>query len=438
MKGRAILATFASKAATDARDRLAMAVVAQRMALRIRFALPVLVAAFVAAATAGSVAAQAPIRIGASLSITGNFAALGQNQLRGYQLCFKHANEKGGVLGRKLELVFEDDRSQEATAVQIYEKLVKQDKVNGILGPYSSQLTEAVAEVSEKHRMPMMAPNASTTSIFRKGRKYVFMVGSPAEVYLEGLIDIANKRGLKTVAVLGEDTLFPRATTQGTAELAKKRGLQVVLAESYPKGTTDFRPLVRKIAAANADVVAAATYFDDAVAIARALKELDVNPKMVGVTVGGDLPKFHEVLGRDADFIYGGSQWLPELVTLRAGGLIPIARQYPGAAEFVEAHRKEFPGADLSYHTAAGYGACQIYLEAIKRAGSMDDAKIRDALTKLESPSAFGGFNVDEGGFQIAHKMVLFQWQGGRKVIVWPDELAADKPLFPTPPWNKR
>jgi branched-chain amino acid transport system substrate-binding protein len=407
-------------------------------ALQVRFPLPALLAAFMAAAMASSAQAQTPIRIGASLSTTGNFAALGQNQLRGYQLCFKHANEKGGVLGRKVELVFEDDQSQEAVAVRIYEKLITQDKVNGILGPYSSQLTEAVAEVSEKHAMPMVTPNAATTSIFRKGRKYVFMVTSPAEVYLEGLIDIAAKRGLKTVAVLSEDTLFPRTTARGAVELARKRGLQVVLAESYPKGTTDFRPLLRKVAAANPDVVAAATYFDDAVAIVRALKELDANAKMVGVTVGGDLPKFHEVLGRDADFVYGGSQWLPELVTLRAGGLIPIARQYPGAAEFVEAHRKEFPGADLSYHTTAGYGACQIYLEAIKRAGAMDGAKIRDAILKLDSPSAYGGFKVDEGGFQTAHKMVTFQWQGDRKVIVWPDDLAADKPLFPTPPWNKR
>ena len=414
------------------------AAVTRRTAIRVRFALPALVAAFIAAAAAGYVEAQAPIRIGASLSTTGSFAALGQNQLRGYQLCFKHANEKGGVLGRKLELVFEDDQSQEAVAVRIYEKLITQDKVSGILAPYSSQLTDVVADVSEKHRMPMLAPNAATTSIYRKGRKYVFMVTSPAEVYLEGLIDIAAKRGLKTVAVLSEDTLFPRSTAQGTVELAKKRGVQVVLAESYPKGTTDFRPLLRKVAAANPDVVAAATYFDDAVAITRALKELDVNPKMFGVTVGGDLPKFHEVLGRDADFVYGGSQWLPELVTLRAGGLIPIARQYPGAAEFVEAHRKEFPGADLSYHSAAGYGTCQIYLEAIKRAGSMDGTKIRDAILKLDSPSAYGGFKVDEGGFQTAHKMVTFQWQDGKKVIVWPEDLAADKPLFPTPPWNKR
>ncbi|MGH8635239.1 MAG: amino acid ABC transporter substrate-binding protein [Burkholderiales bacterium] len=396
------------------------------------------VATVVAAGVAPYVAAQAPIRIGASLSMTGSFAELGQNQLRGYQLCVKHANEKGGVLGRKLELIFEDDQSQAPVAVRIYEKLITQDKVDAILGPYSSPISEAVANVSEKYRMPMVAANAATTSIFRKGRKYVFMVHSAAEVYLEGLIDIGSKRGLKTVAVVFEDTLFPKATANGTVELSKQKGFQVVLAESYPKGTTDFTPLLRKVAAAKPDVVAAATYFDDAVAITRGLKALDVNPKLYGVTVGGDVPKFHEILGRDAEFVYGGSQWLAELVTLRAGGLIPIARQYPGAAEFVAAHNKEFPGAGFSYQTVAGYGACQIFLEAVKRAGLLDGERVRNEILRLDTHTAYGAFRVDEGGFQTAHKMVLFQWQDGKKAIVWPEELAADRPRYPTPPWNQR
>jgi branched-chain amino acid transport system substrate-binding protein len=240
------------------------------------------------------------------------------------------------------------------------------------------------------------------------------------------------------VAVLNEDTLFPKATAHGTVELAKSKGLQVVLAESYPKGTTDFTALLRKVAAAKPDVIAAATYFDDAVAITRVLKALDINPKLFGVTVGGDVPKFHEILGRDAEFVYGGSQWLAELVTLRAGGLIPIARQYPGAAEFVAAHNKEFPGAGFSYQTVAGYGACQIFVEAVKRAGSLNGERVRSEILKLDIHTVYGAFKVDEGGFQTAHKMVLFQWQDGKKVIVWPEELAADRPRFPTPPWSQR
>jgi branched-chain amino acid transport system substrate-binding protein len=397
------------------------------------------IVSFIFTATLAATAyAQAPIRIGASLSMSGSYSALGQNQHRGYQLCVKEANEKGGVLGRKLELVVEDDTSQAATAVQIYEKLITQDKVDAILGPYSSGITEAVANVSEKYRMPMLAPMASTTSIFKKGRKYVFMLLSPAAVYLEGLIEIAAKRGLKTIAVLHEDRLFPKASAQGAVELAKRRGLRVILVESYPKGTTDFSGLLRKVADAKPDVVAAATYFNDAVAITRGLKALDINPKLFGVTVGGDLPKFYKTLGRDAEFVYGGSQWLAELVTLRAGGLIPIARQYPGAAEVVEAHKKMFPDAGFSYHTVGGYGGCQLFIEAINRAGSLDGTRIREAMLKSDTHTAFGAFRVDEGGFQTAHKMVTFQWQGGKKVIVWPEDLAAERPRFPTPPWNKR
>ncbi len=370
-------------------------------------------------------AAQGPIRIGASLSLTGTYAALGQNQQRGYQLCARHVNETGGVLGRKIEFVFYDDQSQPATAVRLYERLITQDRVELLMGPYSSAISEAVANVNEKYRMPMIAPMASTTSIFKKGRKFIFMVQSPAEVYLEGLLDVAARKGLKTVALVNEDTLFPKATVQGSVEIAKKKGLQVVFVEAYPKGNTDFSALLTKVRAASPDVLGAATYFDDAVAITRQMKELNVNPKLYGVTVGGDLPKFYELLGRNAEYVYGSTQWEPEL-------------PYPGAKEFVAAYRREFPGADLSYHSAGGYGGCQAFVEAIKRAGSLDGEKIRAELIALRMDTVYGAFDVDEDGFQVAHKMAMFQWQDGKKVIVWPDDVATGPLRFPTPPWNQR
>jgi branched-chain amino acid transport system substrate-binding protein len=382
--------------------------------------------------------AQQPLRIGASISQTGPYAAPAQNQLRGYRLCVKHTNEKGGVLGRKLELIVEDDQSQPATAARIYEKLITKDRVDAILGPYASPITEAVADVNEKHRMPMIATQGVTSSTYRKGRKFVFMVPSPAELYLEGVVDIATRRGLKTVAVIGEDTLFAKAAAQGTVELARKKGLEAVFVAAYPRGTSDFTVILSKARAANPDVLATATYFEDAVAITRQLKQLDVNPKMLAVTVGGDLLRFYEELGRNAEFVYGAAQWEPELVKLRAGGLIPIARQYPGAGEFYDAYQKEFPGADFSYHSAGGYGGCQILVEAIKRVGSLDGEKIRDAILRMDFNTVFGPFKVDQDGFQTAHKMVTFQWQDGKKVIVWPDELAPGKPRFPTPPWSER
>ena len=385
-----------------------------------------------------SVEAQAPIRIGATLAQTGVYATLGQNQLRGYQLCVKQVNEKGGVLGRKLELVLYDDRSDPATAVRLYEKLITQDKVDLVLGPYSGPISEAVADVNERHRMPMVAPGAGPTSIYRKGRKFIFSMLPPAETRLEGLIDLAVRKGLKTLAVINTDDLARRASAQGTIELARQKGLEVVFAETYAKATTDFTVILTKIRGANPDILAGSTRFEDAVALTRHMKALNVNPRMYGLTVGVDTLKFYEILGRDAEFIYGATPWVPELVELRAGGLIPIARQYPGAREFVESYRKEFPGADSSYHAAAGYGGCEILVEAIRRAGSLDGDRIRGAILSMDRNTVFGRFHVDRGGAQIGHKALLFQWRDGKKVVVWPEELAPGTPRFPTPPWSER
>jgi len=370
--------------------------------------------------------AQGPIRIGASLSLTGTYAKLGKNQHEGYQLCLKDLNAKGGLLGRKLELVVYDDQSMPPTGVRLYEKLITEDKVDVVMGPYSSPITEAVANVTEKYKKIMVTPLAATTSIFRKEprRKYVFMILSPAEVYLEGLLDMAVKRGLKTVAVVNEDTLFSKAAAAGAAEIAKKKGMQVVFQEAYPKGNTDFSALLTKIKATNADVLAAATYFDDAVALTRQMKELNVNPKMYGVTVGGDLPEFYDTLKGNAEYIYGATQWEPVL-------------NYPGNKEFYEAYKAEFKH-EPSYHSAAGYAGCLLYAEGVKRAASLEADKVREQLLKLEMRTMFGDYKVDQDGFQTAHKMVTFQWQKEKKVVVWPDDLAQGKIIFPTPPWAQR
>jgi branched-chain amino acid transport system substrate-binding protein len=370
--------------------------------------------------------AQGPIRIGASLSLTGTYAKLGKNQHEGYQLCQKDVNAKGGVLGRKVEFVVYDDQSLPPTGVRLYEKLITEDKVDAVMGPYSSPITEAVANVTEKYKKVMVSPLAATTSIFKKEprRKYIFMVISPAEVYLEGLIDMAARRGLKTVVVINEDTLFSKAAAAGATDLAKKKGMQVVFQEAYPKGNTDFSGMLTKIKATNADVIAAATYFDDAVALTRQMKDLNVNPKMYGVTVGGDLPEFYDTLKGSAEFIYGATQWEPVL-------------NYPGNKEWFEAYKAEFKH-EPSYHSAAGYAGCLIYAESVKRAGSLDSDKVREALLKLEMRTMFGDYKVDQDGFQLAHKMVTFQWQKEKKVVVWPDDLAQGKVLFPTPPWTSR
>ena len=345
----------------------------------------VIMAAALIFVTALDADAQAPIRIGASLSLTGTYAKLGKYQHEGYQLCQKDLNAQGGLLGRKVEFVVYDDQSMPPTGVRLYERLLTEDRVDVVMGPYSSPVTEAVANVTEKYKKVMVAPLAATTGIFRKEprRKYIFMVLSPAEVYFDGLTDIATKRGLKTVAVVNEDTLFSKAAAAGAVNLAKKKGMQVVFQEAYPKGNTDFSGLLTKIKGVNPDVLAAATYFDDAVALTRQMRELNVNPKMYGVTIGGDLPEFYDTLKGNAEYVYGATQWEPAL-------------NYPGNREFVESYRAEFKR-EPSYFAAAGYAGCLVYTEGVKRAGSLDADKVREHILKLDLRTPFGEFKVDPG-----------------------------------------
>src|SRR5262249_39879221 len=166
----------------------------------------VLLAALVYA-TPSVAEAQAPIRIGATVSQTGVYAADGQTLLRCYQLCVKHTNQTDGLLGRKLELVVYAAGSAPATAVRLYEKLISRDKVDLVLSPYNSAMTDPVANVTEKAGMAMVAPVASATSMYRKGRKLIFSVSPPPETWLEGLLDLAARKGLKTAAMIHSNDL---------------------------------------------------------------------------------------------------------------------------------------------------------------------------------------------------------------------------------------
>src|SRR6185295_4343491 len=159
------------------------------------------------------------LRVGASISLTGTYAKPGKYTQEGYLLCEKQINDKGGLLGKQIKFVVYDDKSEPPTAIKLYEKLITEDKVELVMGPYSSPVTNAASTVSEKYKKLMMASLAATTSIWERGYKYLFMTISPAEVYLEGLVDLAAQNGLKTIAVINEDTLFSKAAANGTMDL---------------------------------------------------------------------------------------------------------------------------------------------------------------------------------------------------------------------------
>jgi branched-chain amino acid transport system substrate-binding protein len=367
--------------------------------------------------------AQQPIRIGATMSQTGPYDTQGVPARNGYLLCQKHVNEKGGILGRKVEFLIYDDRSDTKTAPTLYERLIVEDKVDAVMGPYGSPLTEAVAPVTEKHRRVMLAPLAATSSIWEQGRRYLFMQLGPSELFLAGLIDVGARNGLKTVALITEDTLFPKSVATGTTEFARKKGMEVVLQAEYAKGSKDFSAVLAKVKAANPEVLGlASANLSDFIVFARQLKEQDINVKMFGTTTA--VAEFQRELGKAAEFAYGASPWEPSL-------------PYPGVKEFVEAYQKEFNKAP-SLHAAGAYAGCNLFIEAARQTGSLDSEKLREHLLKLKTKTIFGDYAVDERGYQIANKGLFVQWQDGLKVVVWPDQFATAKPRFPTPAWSQR
>src|SRR5215813_2364882 len=395
------------------------------MSLHIRhaFALTVL-SVFVIGAVSPSLAQQ-PIRIGASMALTGKYALQGGYARDGYQLCQKHLNAQGSVLGRPVEFVIRDDASDEKTAMSVYEKLITEDGVDAVIGPYSSPITDAVADVTEKHRKVMIAPMAGTTSLWEKGRKYLVMVISPVELTPEGFVDLAARQGLKTIAMLTEDGLVAKAAAKGAGGLARKKNIDVVFSETYPKATKDFAPFLMRVKAAKPDAFVIATQiFDELITITRQTRDVDLNVKMFSSLPYGGLPDYQKRLEKSAEFVYSSTFWEPSL-------------PYPGNREFVAAYEKQFNRAP-ALQAANAYAGCQLFVEAARRAGTVDSEKLREALLKLKTKTILGDFAIDERGFQLAQKAVTTQWQDGKQVIVWPDEVAAGKPRFPTPPWSAR
>jgi branched-chain amino acid transport system substrate-binding protein len=353
--------------------------------------------------------AQRTIRIGATMSETGAYSTQGIPARDGYLLCSRDVNESGGLLGRPVEFIILDDESSTSRAVELYEHLIEVDRVDLVMGPYGSTLTEAVAPVTEANRMVHISPLAATSSIWEQGREYLFMVLPPAELFLVGLMEMAAERGLERVAVLQEDALFPRAAGAGAATRARDLGMQVVAHESYPSGTTDFSELLTTIRDREADVVAmAASALGDFAAVVRQMNESGFEVVMFGTS--GAVTEFQQELGALAENVYGLSAWEPSL-------------PHPGVLEFAKAYETQF-GRAPSFHAAGAYGSCRLLVEAIESVESLDQELIRDALLSMETTTVFGPFAVDERGYQTANQGVFIQWQDGQKVIVWPEDVA--------------
>ncbi len=365
-----------------------------------------------------------PLRIGATMSLTGAYATQGIPAADGYRLCVEHLNAEGGLLGRPVALVLEDDRSSTDEAVARYEAFLSEGEaqVDAILGPYGSTLTEAVAPVTERFERVHVSPLAATTSIWEQGRRYLFMVLPPAERFLAGIVEMGHEDGFSRVGVLHEEALFPAAAAAGAADRARELGMEVVFTGSYPTGMDDFSGVVAEVREAGVEIMAmAASDLSGFIGFTRALRVAHSDAGDFAVRrfgTSGAVAEFEAALGEAAEGIYGLSAWEPSLPN-------------PGNEAFVAAYEEAFDRAP-SFHAAGAYGSCRLYAEAVELAGTLEDDRVREVLLELETTTVFGPFRVDDRGYQVANQGVFVQWQGGEKVVVWPPEMATHERIpFP-------
>jgi branched-chain amino acid transport system substrate-binding protein len=366
------------------------------------------------------------VTIGVAVSKTGRYAEPAGRYVNSYRLFVDERNAAGGWLGHKIKLVVMDDKSDKQTSIKLYEKLITQDKVDFTIGPYSSGITDATANIVERYKYPTVAPGASSGVIWQKGRKYVFNVMAVAQDYQKGALHLAKEIGAKRVAIIGENSLFPKQSAEGAVEWAKKLGLQVVLNETYPKKQADFTGLLQRIKSKRADVIVSNSYFADAAAQIRQLKELNVNVKMFSGTVGPSLPRFAKELGGTAEYVLGFSQWEPK----------PEVLKRPGMEAFIKAYEQRY-GVKPNYHAGTAYTAMQVLEAAVKQAGSFDRQKVWQTLRTIETTTVMGPWKVDENNLN-SHEGLTFQIMDGQRKIVWPEKLAEVPYKLPMPEWNKR
>jgi branched-chain amino acid transport system substrate-binding protein len=387
-----------------------------------------LAAALLLSATAAAFAPPAraetkPILIGISVSLSGPYAAGGKYSLEGTDLWVEQVNQRGGLLGRPVKLVYYDDKSDPNTGVQLYEKLITSDKVDLIVGPYSSAVTSAVSTVAEKHKMAMLGPECADVKVYSRGYKYNFQAQAQASRYMLGALTLAKANGYKTLALLAEDTAFPKAVTTEVTAMAPQYGLTVVFSQTYPKGATDFSALLTKVKEAKPDVIFANSFLPDAQGIFRQARELGVDAKLFAVAIGGAEPEFGN-LGSTANYVFAASPW----------GAAMHTRNNP---EFVKAYQARFKRAP-DYHSASNYAAMEVLEVAVKQVGAIDQDKLAAALGKIQVETVYGTYRVDARGIQTGFETGLLQWQDGKQVLVWPESVAEGKPILPTPPWSQR
>jgi len=402
-----------------------------------------LIAALAAAAVAATCGWIVPgpargdqlVKLGAPLAATGADAREGALTKQGYDLWADTINARGGIkvggTAYKVQIFYYDDQSKPQISAELTDKLISQDRVNFLLGPYGSPATFADAAIAEKYKIPMVEANGAARKIFAQGYKFIFGVLSPADDYAAAMLKAAATLSPRpeTLAVLSADDLFSLEVANGAQDWAQRNGLKVVYFQKYPVGAADLSAPLTSIKSLHPDIILGSGHLQESLLIMKQAQTLDVNAKFFGFTVGPTTPDFAKSLGPAAEDVFASSQWTPD-VSYRG----PV---FGSAQDYAKAFNQKY-GFVPDYHAAeSSAGALALQL-AIQNAQSLDPLKVRDALAALDVVTFYGPIRFNPEGLNVYKPMVTVQIQHGKVVTVWPASVAAAKAVYPTPDWSAR
>lgn len=384
---------------------------------------------------AGNVVFDDTVTFGATYSAQGSTQAESNQVKQGYDLWRDKVNAAGGIKAGdknyKIVIKYYDDQSKENLSGQQSAKLVTEDKVNFLLGPYGSSNTRSVAKVAEENEIPMVEGTGAAEQIFSNGYRYTFGVLSPASRYLQGVIDLMLSQTPKPtrVAIMAANDSFSKEVATAARRYAESRGMVIVADEEYPDKETNLLNLVTKVKSTNPDVVLNSGHFQEAVSIMKFAKETGFSPKAFGFTVGPGLPSWTD-LKNDGNYVFSGTQWTDDL-SYKGDDIFGTPKAF---RDTYFARYKSEP----SYQAACGAAVGIAFQRAIEKAGSLEPAKVRSSLASLDFMSFFGKIKFDERGINVYKPMAVEQWQNGKRVTVWPVDNLSTKAIWPTPAWDKR
>ena len=378
----------------------------------------------------GSAYADSMVKVGVLLPLSGKLATYGNIQKKSFIMAAEEINASEDINGIKIELVIKDTQGKSEVGRSAIEKMIVQDKVIAIGGGYSSSVAWETSKIAQQNKIPFLVNTGAADRITEQGWEYIFRLNPPVGDYAGSFDSFVREvtPDVKAVAILHMNSLSGRVIARKFSKQAEDLGLQIMMKQKFEADSKDFKPLLQQVKAKKPDLVYMVAHSIDAALLMRQAQEVNLNPKLFwGHSIGFVQPEFQLNAGDAAEYIWSAGRWTP-------------AAPYPGARKYFDKFAEKY-GISPDYHGAQAYSAMYVIADALKRANELTPEGVRNALAETDMMTVFGPVkfvSYDKKVQQNRLPTLLVQWINGKLEIVWPQDKATRKYVFPTPKWTDR